>query len=174
MKTLYLITGPAGVGKSTISKILAKERERSVLIEGDDIYHIVVSSYQSPWKEGNHLDFSWDNCLDLIDNSLKYGYDVVFNYIILKNNFNRILKRFELRNDVAIKFVVLMTDEKSLQFRDDHRATDCRMGARVLELLKEFVDEGFDEKYILDTSKLTENQTAQEILNNNKFVVKLR
>lgn len=39
MTTLYIITGPAGVGKSTISKKIAISKERSALIEGDDIYH---------------------------------------------------------------------------------------------------------------------------------------
>ena len=71
MKTLYLITGPAGVGKSTISKLIAKNLEKSCLIEGDDIYAMVVGSYQSAWKEGNHLDFFWKNSLDLIENSLE-------------------------------------------------------------------------------------------------------
>lgn len=35
MNKLYLITGPAGVGKSTISKALAERLNKSVLIEGE-------------------------------------------------------------------------------------------------------------------------------------------
>lgn len=171
MKTMYLITGPAGVGKSTISKILANSLEKSVLIEGDDIYHLVVSSYQSPWKEGNHLEFSWKNSLDLISNSLEYGYDVVFNYIIMKDSLSQILKRFKNRKDVKIKFVVLMTDAKSLRFRDDNRDEDCRMGERVLVLLKEFEDEGFDKQFVLDSSKLDAESTAKQILKDDRFVI---
>ena len=38
---LYIITGPAGVGKSTISKGIASSSSKSVLIEGDEIYHHV-------------------------------------------------------------------------------------------------------------------------------------
>lgn len=45
MTNLYIITGPAGVGKSTISKKIAKLRNKSALIEGDDIYHQVVGGY---------------------------------------------------------------------------------------------------------------------------------
>lgn len=41
MPSLYIITGPSGVGKSTISKELAKKSNKSALIEGDDIYHQV-------------------------------------------------------------------------------------------------------------------------------------
>ena len=39
---LYIITGPAGVGKSTVSKMLAETKVKSALIEGDDIYHQVI------------------------------------------------------------------------------------------------------------------------------------
>lgn len=80
--TLYVITGPAGVGKSTISKEMAESLEKSVLIEGDDIYHHVVGSYTSPWKEGNHLDLFWNVSINTIRTYLEAGYDVVYNYII--------------------------------------------------------------------------------------------
>ncbi|MBR3281612.1 MAG: (d)CMP kinase [Clostridia bacterium] len=42
MSKLYIITGPAGVGKSTISKKIAESLSKSVLIEGDDIYSQVI------------------------------------------------------------------------------------------------------------------------------------
>ena len=45
MARLYIITGPAGVGKSTISKGIAESLKKSVLLEGDDFYHQVVGSY---------------------------------------------------------------------------------------------------------------------------------
>lgn len=61
MQKLYLITGPAGVGKSTISNKIANSLDKSVCIEGDDIYHLVVGSYEATWKEGNHLKFFWKN-----------------------------------------------------------------------------------------------------------------
>lgn len=83
MSFLYFITGPAGVGKSTISKYLAESMEKSALIEGDDIYHLVCGGYIKPWLEGNHLEVFWENCIDLIQNFINKGYDVVFNYICI-------------------------------------------------------------------------------------------
>lgn len=35
MSKLYIISGPAGVGKSTISKRIAESKKKTVLIEGD-------------------------------------------------------------------------------------------------------------------------------------------
>ncbi len=68
MSMLYIITGPAGVGKSTISKYLADDMKKSALIEGDHIYHLVRGGYVNPWLEGNHLEVFWGNCIDLICN----------------------------------------------------------------------------------------------------------
>lgn len=170
MKTLYLITGPAGVGKSTISKLIAKNLEKSCLIEGDDIYAMVVGSYQSAWKEGNHLEFFWKNSLDLIENSLDFGYDVVFNYIIKKSQLGEIVDRFK-EKDVKIKFVLLLTDEKTLIERDKTRPLDCQMGERVVVLLKSFVEENFDPKYILDSTSKTEEQVLSEIMQGDRFEI---
>ena len=57
MNKLYIITGPAGVGKSTISKIISENKNKCALIEGDEIYHFVKGGYVSPWKEGIILKF---------------------------------------------------------------------------------------------------------------------
>ena len=94
MSNLYIITGPAGVGKSTISKKIAINKEKSVLIEGDDIYLQVIGGYVPAWKQGNHLDIFWKICIDTIDTYLKNGYDVIFNYIISPVNFNILKEKF--------------------------------------------------------------------------------
>ena len=75
MAKLYIITGPAGVGKSTVSKMLAERFEKSVLIEGDEIYHQVVGGYAPAWKDGNHLDVFWKVCIDMMRTYLESGYD---------------------------------------------------------------------------------------------------
>ena len=88
MSNLYIITGPAGVGKSTISRRIAESKNKSALIEGDEIYHQVVGGYVQAWKEGNHLDVFWKVCISTIRIYLENGYDVIFNYI--KNLLNLI------------------------------------------------------------------------------------
>ena len=67
MTDLYIITGPAGVGKSTISRKIAESKSKSALIESDDIYHQVVGRYVQAWKQGNHLDIFWKIWIDMID-----------------------------------------------------------------------------------------------------------
>lgn len=168
MAKLYLITGPAGVGKSTISKKVAENLPKSVLVEGDDIYNQVVGGYVSPWKEGNHLDVFWKVSTDVIQDYLEAGYDVIFNYIVNPNNFEYLketLKNYE------IKFVVLLIDEETLLKRDALRPDDCQMKERCIVLLNHFKEYGYDEKFIIDTGKINVDESAKEIIEIDRFKV---
>lgn len=166
MPTLFVITGPAGVGKSTISKKVAESKSKSAMIEGDEIYHQVVGSYQSPWKEGNHLDVFWEICINTINTYLENDYDVIFNYIVGLENLEIIKQKF---SKYDTKFVVLMVDEETLLKRDKERPLDWQMGERCIELLNSFKSKGYDNKNMLDTSNITVEETAKIILNEEIF-----
>lgn len=135
MQTLYIITGPAGVGKSTISKRIAETKSKSVLIEGDDIYHQVVGGYVQAWKNGNHLKTFWKICINTIKIYLEDGFDVVFNYIVTPQNVDLIKSLIQNYN---VRFVILLTDESTLLSRDKQRPIDCQMDERCLTLLNNF------------------------------------
>ena len=169
MSTLYLITGPAGVGKSTISTKIANLKEKSVLIEGDDIYHQVIGSYQPAWKEGNHLELFWEINKLIIKKYLESGYDVIFNYIIEKDNLEFFKENFK---EYEIKFIVLLVNEETILKRDALRPEDCQMHERCLVLLNSFLEENFDTDYILYTDDLTVDETVKQIESNERFIVK--
>ena len=168
MANLYIITGPAGVGKSTISKKIAKNSNKSVLIEGDFIYSQVIGGYVSAWKEGNHLEVFWDICLNMIETYLSYGYDVIFNYIVTPKILEKIKGKFKNYNT---KFIVLLTDEKTILERDKNRPEDCQMKERCIILLNNFKNYDYNKNNILDTSKLSIEETVKIIENNNKFKI---
>ena len=168
MNPLYIITGPAGVGKSTISRAIAESLPKSAVIEGDDIYNQVVGGYILPWLEGNHLDVMWKIVFDSIKTYIESGFDVVFNYIINPEQLSMLKKVFP---DVTIRFAVLTVDEKTLLARDSERPLDCQMGERCLDLLREMkaYDYGYD--CYLDSTHLTIQETVSKITADDRFVV---
>lgn len=168
MSNIYIITGPPGVGKSTISKKIAELKNRSVVIEGDDIYHQVVGGYVQAWKEGNHLKTFWKVCINTIKTYLENGFDVVFNYIVTPENLKLIKTKFE---KCTIKFVVLLVDENTLLLRDKERPEDCQMKERCVTLLNSFKNGKYDIKNILDTTNLSIHETINIIENNNEFIL---
>lgn len=168
MPNLYIITGPSGVGKTTISRKIAESKNKSVLIEGDEIYHHVVGGYASAWKEGNHLDIFWKICLDMIDTYLLEGYDVVFNYIVTLNSYTKIKERFK---KYKTRFVVLLSNEETILERDKQRPLDCQMNERCITLLNNFKNTNYEKDYFLDTTNLSVDETAANIENSNKFLL---
>lgn len=168
MPNLYIITGPAGVGKSTISRKLAELKNKSVLIEGDDIYHHVVGGYIQARKEGNHLETFWKVCLETINIYLKDGFDVVFNYIINPSSLKQIQEKFK---NYTIKFIVLLVNEETLLLRDSERPEDCQMKERCITLLNNFKNMNYSEANILDTSNLSIEASVDIIEKSNKFIL---
>ena len=168
MPNLYIITGPAGVGKSTISKEIAKNKTKSALIEGDEIYYQVVGGYVPAWKEGNHLDTFWKVCINTMNTYLEDGYDVVFNYIVTPTPLQIMKKEFE---NYSIKFVVLLVDETTLLSRDKERPEDCQMKDRCITLLNNFKNNNYNNQNILDTTNLSIDETVDIIENNNRFIL---
>lgn len=169
MPNLYIITGPTGVGKSTVSQELAKRSNKSALIEGDFIYAQVIGGYVSAWKEGNHLDVFWEICLNTIETYLSYGYDVVFNYIITPSIITKMQNRFKEYNT---KLVILLTDEETILKRDSQRPEDCQMKERCIILLNSFKSKNYNTQNILDTTNLSVDETVDIILNNDNFNLK--
>ena len=169
MPSLYIITGPAGVGKSTVSKKLAQNLSKSALIEGDEIYHQVIGGYIPAWKEGNHLQTFWKVCINIVKSYLKDGFDVVFNYIVTPENLALLKNEFK---NYTIKFIVLLVDESTLLLRDKERPEDCQMKERCITLLNNFKNRNYNINNILDTTNLSIEETVNLIQNNSNFILK--
>lgn len=168
MANLYIITGPSGVGKSTISRKIANKKLKCALIEGDEIYHQVVGGYVQAWKEGNHLDIFWKVCINTIKVYLESGYDVVFNYIISTEELKILKEEFK---HYTIKFIVLIVDEDTIMSRDKERPEDCQMKERCIILLNKFKNGNYNSNNVLDTTKLNIDETVKIIKNNNQFII---
>lgn len=159
MAKLYILTGPSGVGKSTVTHKLAEKIGKCAIIEGDEIYHQVYGA-EKPWLEGNHLEVMWKNILDLARNYLDANIDVIFNYIISDESLEKIKKALA---KYEIKFVVLMAALETIIKRDEERDKDCQTHRAEVHLNK-IKDYGFDEKFILNTENKSIDAVADEIL----------
>ncbi len=168
MGELYIITGPPGVGKSTVSRMLASKKSKSALIDGDDIYYFVSSGVTKPWEQNNHLDVFWENVIDLIENFVERDYDVIFNYICMPADIERLKKGLQ---GIKTYFSILVADKEVIISRDKSRKLSHQMGERVALLLEEFKNQEFDQKFYIDTSQIKAKDVAQHLLANNKYLL---
>lgn len=160
MPTLYIITGPAGAGKSTVSRRIAETKKKSALIEGDDIYGQIKGGYIDPWEEGNYLDTFWKLCLSQMKIYLEDGFDVVFNYIISPDQLAMIKNAFP---DAKIVFAVIMVDAEELLRRDSERLPEFQMKERCLVLLDEFRKHNYAPECIVNTTDMTVDEAVRLI-----------
>ncbi|WP_261130297.1 AAA family ATPase [Bacillus sp. Marseille-Q3570] len=170
---IYLLSGPAGVGKSTTSKELVKKLSDSAYLSGDYISHMHINGREKPWKSKHEHSLIWDNILHLTRNFIDYGTDVVIDYVTFPNEARWLSENINQPNTV-VKYVVLWVDKNTLTQRDNMRKEEDRMGERCFILFDEFSESGLDKKHFLNTSELTikENDfVIDTILNDRRFCI---
>ena len=171
-RTIYFISGPAGVGKSTTAEKLVKTIEKSAYISGDDISRIPVNGRGQPWLCSDTLSLTWENILSVTRNLLKYKYDVVIDYVTFPKELNWFIEQIK-DIDTRIIYVVLLVDQETLVHRDSQRLPEDQMGARGIALLKEFNESSIDKRYVIDTSNKKINELEimiNEIRTNKRFI----
>lgn len=166
---VYIVSGPAGVGKSTTAKELVKSLKNSAYISGDYVSHMHVNGRKKPWESEEETSLIWDNILSLTKNFLRYGNEVVVDYVTFPHEAAWMSDNLKELN-VEVNYVVLWTDHETLVRRDNMRMPEHRMGERCLILVNEFTESGLDEKHILDTSKNPPIlNLVYEIMRNSKY-----
>ncbi len=172
MNNVYLITGSAGVGKSTISEKLALKLKNSAYIEGDLIYHMIKAGYVAPCEDnGEYIDLACRNFISLTNNFISKNIDVVIDYIIFPEHLNYFSK-LNKSDNINLKYIVLTAEKEEIVRRDNERPKECKMGDRVLELISEFEEKVIDEKFKLDTTNQEIEKIVEEIISNNKYIYK--
>jgi gluconate kinase len=134
-RRIYIVSGPAGVGKSTTSNKLVKKLTKSAYISGDDISHIPVNGRGKPWLCEDTHRLTWMNMLSLTKNLLMYDYSVVIDYVSFPDDVNWFASSLNDQN-VEVKYVILLTDIDTLVNRDSSRPKEIQMGERSIILYK--------------------------------------
>lgn len=118
--SIYIISGPYGVGKSTLSRALAREMDKVVLIEGDRIKSMFVGKEPLPREKQRSL--LWKNILSLTKNCIENNMNVIVDYVV-RSELQWFCKHIS-ELDVKIYYVVLRADKETLIRRLNKRGDD--------------------------------------------------
>lgn len=171
MRKIFIVSGPAGVGKSTTSMRLAKQFSHSAYIEGDLVNHMVIGGYLPPWESEELQLLVWDNIADLSINFVKADKDVVIDYIAFPEDVRRFSEKVLMEvGNVEIHYTVLWAERDELLRRDSLRDKADQMGARCLELVDEFLTKGVEPRFFYYTTTLSElDEIISTIIENPAF-----
>lgn len=162
---ICLITGPAGSGKSSISKALASKFERSAIIEVDTLRHMIKGGYVRPWPYNEEvelqLSLSVKNACDIATNFLEKGFSVFIDDVVGE----KILKQYsDFFNNRNFKTFLLMPSLESLLKRFDDRGDDKELRERTIELHKKFSEKQDEFNWqVINSSNQTLEETAEEV-----------
>ena len=82
-----LITGPPGVGKSSVAKALVQAFPRAVRIDVDLLRHLVEKGYASPSQKteeaGKQVRIAAENTCLLAENFVKAGFAVFIDDVVI-------------------------------------------------------------------------------------------
>ncbi|MEW9700398.1 AAA family ATPase [Paenibacillus sp. SI8] len=171
MQTVYILSGPAGVGKSTTSRALVSALKNSAYISGDDVSHMHVNSRHKPWESKLELSLIWSNILSLTQNFVSHGINVVVDYVTFPNEAYWLRERLKELN-ANVVYTVLWAEPEILLSRDQLRRPEDQMGERCLILIEEFKESGLKSNHVLDTSQHRGDAihvTIEEIMNNKQY-----
>ncbi|MCG1023591.1 AAA family ATPase [Sutcliffiella horikoshii] len=162
-RSIYIISGPCGVGKSTVTKGLARKLEKAVLVEGDMITGMFVGQVQPPWEE--KLSIVWQNISSLTKNYLRNGYDVVIDYVV-EDEWEWFCKELQQAGmNITLHYYVLRADPEVLVERITERG-DTEMIPRSLELLHQLESKKENAPHLYDTTNKDPDIIIEEIAGN--------
>ena len=157
MKTLYLIGGTMGVGKTTVSRRLKKDLPDSVFLDGDWCWDADPFTVTEETKEMviNNICFLLNNFLHC--SAYK---NIIFCWVMHEQSIiDSILEKLDT-NHCDVKKISLIADEKKLCER---LAADVASGVRTADVIGRSV-ERIPMYRALDTIKIdTDNKTVREI-----------
>jgi gluconate kinase len=155
MSTIFLISGPLGVGKTTLTRRLASHR-KAALIDGDSLFGPLENVASLSWSE--RLELTWQNILSITRKYLKKNMDIVIDFVVESELewFYQELNQFAQTNqaDFSMQYLVLMTDSKTLIERLNMRG-DGKYLHRSLSLLTKLGNDPKNKPYLCHTTGRT-------------------
>ena len=160
MQQVIILNGPAGVGKTSVGKLLAKESENSVCISGDAIKDFIVRKTDT--VKGR---LGYKNGASLIRNYLDAGYKlVIFEYVFpSKQQIDYFFE--ELKVDVPVFLYTLWAPLEVVKEREASRVERASLGEQVTKCHQELATNLNDLGHIIHTDQLTLEEVVKTVLN---------
>ena len=130
MKTLYMIGGTMGVGKTTVCQQLKRDLQNSVFLDGDWCWDA------SPFQVSDETKaMVIDNICYLLNNFLKCSVyeNIIFCWVMHEQSIiNSIIEKLDAKN-CAVNCISLVANEKSLR---DRLSNDVKRGIRTADIIE--------------------------------------
>ena len=167
---IIIISGPAGVGKSTTDRIFAEKLKKSAYVSGDTVSHMSVAGREKPWESEGANKLIWKNIKDLTKNFTDYGCDVVIDWIVFWDDIKQYTIDW-IEQGFEVRYVILWAEENTHLERDRQRPKEIQMGERVLILRDEFLNSCAPSHFFIDNTTTDIESVIKRIQSDRQFLV---
>ena len=162
---ILIMTGPSGVGKSTVSPLVAAAFQDGVHVRIDDFTRFIVNGCVDPWlPEAAHQNRAVGGAVLAAATHFAHdGYSVVVDGIVLPDSLEELCRAF-LHRTVPLHYAVLRCDlgtcSERVTRRDPAEPLDP---ATIAQLHARFDNLGAHERHVIDVSG-TPDEAAAAVL----------
>lgn len=157
MNQIILLSGPPGAGKSSVAEALCERFDRMLLVEVDNLRHMVRAGYRHPWIDDKQaleqLQLSVRNAASIALQSVAVRYAVVIADVITTQTIEWYREALA-ESPASVELVTLLPSIEETQRRDAARSNSIPQ--RAVALHQQFTAEvaaGTLPGAVLDTSE---------------------
>jgi predicted kinase len=158
---LVIVSGPPGAGKSTVGRLLARQRERAVHLHTDDVFAWIVRGYVEPWLPASQPQnvTVMEAIVAVADRFAEGGYDVVVDGIV-----GPWFLEPWLALDRPVAYAVLRPALEVAEHRAATRGPHALDDRSVVGTMHAaFADLGPYECHVIDSTNASPEETAAEV-----------
>lgn len=163
---IIIVSGPLGIGKSSVAKAIGNRLKDSVVIEGDYFFLQTAGSTLIDWEE--RIQISWENILSSILVYKKHGLTNFIVDFVVENEKQWLFNKLSDYN-LLVKYVVLYASKDTIRERLEKRG-DKKYLKRSLKILDHVLNDKSNEEYLYDTEGRSIEMVANEIIQPNNYI----
>lgn len=163
MTALLVVSGPPGAGKSTVARLLADRLDPSALVEGDEFFRFLRNGMIEPWRvESRHQNAVITRIqAGAAGQYVAGGYHTVYDGVLGPWFVDEFVAAAGVPVDYAVVLPTIDACLHRIRTRVGHEFND---EAAARSMHEQFVAEWVDARHIVDSTTLTAEQTADEIV----------
>ena len=163
MKQVLIITGACGVGKTTLAKEWAKQKNGAI-VECDYLTEWIFNKDFPHWEQEEEK-FTANLTATIAIEYLDYGMSVAIENVWSPYGLEILRKRLQGKTDISVKVIWLHCELQENHNRDEQRIPENQMKQRVDIVNKELREYQWPEYLVkIDTTSLSVVQTL-DLLN---------